>query len=429
MTEVPHLTTALTGPLLTLEKKFLANQVLIESWFRQAWQETPPPFYGSVDLRNAGFKLAPVDTNIFPAGFNNLNPEMMALCVQAVQATMSEKCPDATRLLIIPESHTRNTFYFESLAMLAEILKRAGFYVRIGAMIDSLSEPWEQVLPSGRRVIIEPLICEEKRVGVDGFFPCCIILNNDLSSGVPDILVHSPQKFMPIKELGWATRLKSAHFRYYQDVCESFAKALDMDPWLLMPYFDQCHDVDFSQRGGQEILADHANQLLIKIKAKYAEYGIDHTPFLVIKADQGTYGMAVMMIQDPSELMTLNRKQRTRMSASKGGSAVTKAILQEGVFSFETVGEERSVAEPVVYHIGRHVVGGFYRVHKNRGPNENLNAPGMDFVPLAFEKNCHVPPGGHCRSDEPVNRFYTYGVVSRLAMVAAAREFKAFSKR
>ena len=28
----------------------------------------------SVDLRNSGFKLAPVDTNLFPGGFNNLNP-------------------------------------------------------------------------------------------------------------------------------------------------------------------------------------------------------------------------------------------------------------------------------------------------------------------------------------------------------------------
>ncbi|HLD84288.1 MAG TPA: glutamate--cysteine ligase, partial [Coxiellaceae bacterium] len=84
---VPNLETALTGPLLQLEKKFLDNQVAIESWFRVQWQKTPALFYGSVDLRNAGFKLAPVDTNLFPAGFNNLNPDMMALCVQAVQAT------------------------------------------------------------------------------------------------------------------------------------------------------------------------------------------------------------------------------------------------------------------------------------------------------------------------------------------------------
>ncbi len=428
MLEVPHLETTLTGPLMLLEKIFLDAQVKIESWFRSQWEKTPPPFDGSVDLRNAGFKLSPVDTNIFPAGFNNLNPEMMALCVQAVQATMAEKCPEATRLLLIPESHTRNVMYFENIATLIEILTRAGFAVRVGTMIEGIESEITHELPSGRVVTLEPLVQADGKVGVRDYFPCCIILNNDLSTGIPDILSNSEQRFMPIKELGWATRLKSEHFRYYQSVCDDFANELGIDPWLIAPLFDQCDQVDFSNKAGQACLADRAAALLEKIQKKYDEYQIDHKPFLVIKADQGTYGMAVMMIQDASELLALNRKQRTRMIASKGGVQVTKAILQEGVYSFETVGQEDSVAEPVVYHIGRHVVGGFYRVHKNRGPNENLNAPGMNFVPLAFAKNCHVPPGAQCDPSEPVNRFYAYGVVSRLAMVAAAREFKAFKK-
>ena len=63
---VPHLVTALTGPLLDLEKKILDATPAIERWFRLEWQEHTPPFYCSVDLRNAGYKLAPVDTNLFP---------------------------------------------------------------------------------------------------------------------------------------------------------------------------------------------------------------------------------------------------------------------------------------------------------------------------------------------------------------------------
>ena len=85
---VPHLTTALTGPLLHLEAHFLAEQTRIEAWFRQQWQLTPAPFYASVDLRNAGFKLAPVDTNLFPAGFNNLNPAFQPLSIHAVQSAL-----------------------------------------------------------------------------------------------------------------------------------------------------------------------------------------------------------------------------------------------------------------------------------------------------------------------------------------------------
>ena len=422
MLAVPHLETALTGPLLHLEKKFLSNQVAIESWFRQQWQQTPPLFYGSVDLRNAGFKLAPVDTNLFPAGFNNLNPEMMALCVQAVQSLMAECCSSAKRLLLIPESHTRNLFYFENIATLIEILKRAGFDVRVGSLNPDIKAITSIELPSSRTIQLEPLIRENNRVGVDNYFPCCIVLNNDLSSGVPDILKNTKQSFMPAIQLGWSTRLKSEHFRFYEKVAEEFSKMIDCDPWLINPYFDHCGDVDFSNEKSMQCLVEYAQNLFEKIRKKYAEYKIDQSPFLVVKADQGTYGMAVMMIQDPVELLQLNRKQRTKMMASKGGHAVTKAIIQEGVYTFETVGDDRAVAEPVVYHIGRYVVGGFYRIHKNRGINENLNAPGMNFQPLAFAKNCHVPPYPQTELKEPVNRFYAYGVVGRLAMVAAARE-------
>jgi hypothetical protein len=91
---VPHLVTALNGPLLELEKKILTATPAIERWFRLEWQEHTPPFYCSVDLRNSGFKLAPVDTNLFPGGFNNLAPEMLPLAVQAAMAAIDKYCPD-----------------------------------------------------------------------------------------------------------------------------------------------------------------------------------------------------------------------------------------------------------------------------------------------------------------------------------------------
>ncbi len=48
-------------------------------------------------------------------------------------------------------------------------------------------------------------------------------------------------------------------------------------------------------------------------------------------------------------------------------------------------------AEPVIYMIDQFVVGGFYRVHTGRGQDENLNAPGMQFVPLAVRDTCLLP--------------------------------------
>src|ERR671935_917269 len=100
---VPHLTTALTGPLQDLERRILERMSDIERWLRTQWQEHAVPFYCSVDLRNAGFKLAPIDTNLFPGGFNNLSPEMLPLAVQAAMAAIEKYCPDARNLLLIPE--------------------------------------------------------------------------------------------------------------------------------------------------------------------------------------------------------------------------------------------------------------------------------------------------------------------------------------
>ena len=57
---VPHLVTALTGPINELEQRILESMPAIERWFRLEWMEHTPPFYTSVDIRNAGFKLAPV---------------------------------------------------------------------------------------------------------------------------------------------------------------------------------------------------------------------------------------------------------------------------------------------------------------------------------------------------------------------------------
>jgi glutamate--cysteine ligase len=62
-------------------------------------------------LRNSGFKLAPVDTNLFPGGFNNLNPEFRPLCVQAMVAAVEKICTGARSVQLIPENYTRNIFY------------------------------------------------------------------------------------------------------------------------------------------------------------------------------------------------------------------------------------------------------------------------------------------------------------------------------
>lgn len=404
-----------TEPLHFLESHFLQHCQLIEKWFASEWQKTIPPVYGSVDLRNSGFKIAPIDMNLFPAGFNNLNPNYLSLSVDAAKKAILKIVPNAKYILIIPESHTRNMYYWENVKTLQTILEKAGFEVKLG----SLSVEFK-----ADTIVVEPLIRQDNKLTLQNhFIPDMILLNNDLSDGIPDILQNLEQLLVPPAELGWSQRLKSEHFQYYAEVTAEFADTIKIDPWLIAPLFRHCGQIDFMQQEGLECLIVNAEILFSAIQKKYAEYNISHQPFLIVKADAGTYGMAVMTVRSVDELRTLNRKQRTRMSTIKGGQPVRRVIIQEGVYTFETFGPESAVAEPVVYLWGSCAIGGFYRVHKDRGTDENLNAPGMRFEPLPFTQSCTEPCLDN-KLDVSKNRFYLYGVVARLSMLAAAREIK-----
>jgi glutamate--cysteine ligase len=425
---VPDLTAALPGHVPELEIKLVEEVSTIEHWLRGQWQQHSVPFYASVDLRNSGFKLAPVDTNLFPGGFNNLNPDFMPLCVQAAMVAVEKVCPDAKGALIIPENHTRNIFYLQNVAMLASILRQAGMNVRIGSLLPEITAPTDLKLPDGSSLTLEPLVRKNKRLGLANFDPCVVVLNNDLSAGIPEILKNLEQSLLPPLHAGWATRRKSNHFSAYNQVAGEFAKLIGIDPWLINTYFATCGEINFQERRGEECLASWVDQILGDVRKKYQEYGIKEEPFVIVKADAGTYGMGIMTVKNASEVRDLNRKQRNKMAVVKEGRAVTEVMVQEGVYTFESINE--AVAEPVVYMIDHFVVGGFYRVHTGRGTDENLNSPGMHFVPLAFESPCSLPdptkPG--CVP----NRFYVYGVVARLALLAAAVELeqseKAFDK-
>ncbi len=420
---VPHLITALTGPINELEQRILDSMPAIERWFRLEWMEHSPPFYTSVDIRNAGFKLAPVDTNLFPGGWNNLTSEMLPLAVQAAMAAIEKICPEARNLLLIPENHTRNTFYLSNVAQLQRIFNMAGLNVRIGSINPEVTKSMDIELPSGQSITLEPVLRSKYRVGLKDFDPCTILLNNDLSAGIPGILedLHE-QHLLPPLHAGWSTRRKSRHFQSYEDVAKPFGKMLGIDPWLINPLFTQCGEVDFSNGTGMDCLVTSVDMLLGKIRRKYKEYGIKEKPFVVVKADNGTYGMGIMTVRDAKDLEVLNRRTRNKMSFIKDGQAVNEVIIQEGVLTHEQINE--AVAEPVVYMLDRYVVGGFYRVHADRGVDENLNAPGASFVPLAFDESMHLPQPGAKPGASVPNRFYMYGVIGRLAMLAASYELE-----
>ncbi|WP_296494607.1 glutamate--cysteine ligase [Rhodoferax sp.] len=421
---VPHLITALTGPINELEQRVLDSMPAIERWFRLEWMEHTPPFYSSVDVRNAGFKLAPVDTNLYPGGWNNLTPEMLPLAVQAAMAAIEKICPEARNLLVIPENGQPSSFYLSNLAQLQRIFNMAGLNVRLGSIDPAIKKNTTFELQNGDHVTLEPVIRTKRRLGLKDFDPCTILLNNDLSAGVPGILEETYEQYLlPPLHAGWPTRRKSTHFKCYEEVSKRLGKLLGVDPWLIYPLFDRCENVNLGLENGLDCLQTQIDSVLTRVKRKYKEYGIKEKPFVVVKADHGTHELGIVTVRDTKDMDALQERIKTLNKGRKAPHLPHDFMVQEGVLTQERVND--AVAEPVIYMMDRYVVGGFYRVHAGRGIDENLNAPGAGYVPLAFEHSTQLPQPGVKPGASVPNRFYMYGVVGRLAMLAASYELEA----
>jgi glutamate--cysteine ligase len=195
------------------------------------------------------------------------------------------------------------------------------------------------------------------------FRPCAVLLNNDLSAGVPNCLKGLHEQFrsfrrcMPAGPRG-ASRTISRPTRGGG----VFRRAHRHRSVAHQPDFGVCGEINFQERTAKSAWPQR-RRCCSPVSRKY---GVRHRakPFVIVKADAGTYGMGIMTVRDASEVLSLNRKQRNKMAVVKEGMEVSEVIIQEGVPTFETVDD--GTAEPVVYMIDRYVVGGFYRV--NTGP-------------------------------------------------------------
>jgi glutamate--cysteine ligase len=349
---VPHLITALTGPINELEQRVLDSMPAIERWFRLEWMEHTPPFYSSVDVRNAGFKLAPVDTNLYPGGWNNLTPEMLPLAVQAAMAAIEKICPEARNLLVIPENGQPSSFYLANLAQLQRIFNMAGLNVRLGSIDPAIKKNTTFELQNGDKVTLEPVIRGKRRLGLKDFDPCTILLNNDLRAGVPGILEEIYEQYLlPPLHAGWPTRRKSTHFKCYEEVSKRLGKLLGVDPWLIHPLFDRCGNVNLDQASGFESLQTQVDSVLTRVKRKYKEYGIKEKPFVVVKADHGTHELGIVTVRDGKDMQSLQERILALNKGRKSPFLPHDFMVKEGVLTQERVND--AVAEPVVYMMER----------------------------------------------------------------------------
>lgn len=410
--------TMTSSPVMETLKGLLAlRQHDVKQWLETRFDETPPSFYSSVDLRHSGTKLAPVDTNLFPAGFNNLSSAARKRAVERVKQVIAAYEPTVRRILIVPENHTRNLGYLDNLLALKQIIEAAGFEVQLGSLQAEAGQPLELEGSQGEPMVQYPLVKDNGRLGTQtGFVPDLIIMNNDMTSGLPELLTGLSQLVVPPLGQGWYRRKKSIHFDAYEQVSRQFAQHFSIDPWLISAIFHKCGRVDFGERLGIECMALGVEKVLRAVREKYAEYGITEEPYVFVKADSGTYGMGIMTVRSGEELYEMNKKNRNKMNVIKEGVQSTEVIIQEGIPTVDAV--EGAQAEPMIYLVGGVAIGGAFRVNDERDRFNNLNARGMRFTGMCDEAEYDDELRHKVKNCD----FGVYGLIASLATLAAARE-------
>lgn len=412
-------------------QKIRDNHDRIYQWLREKESACELPLYTSVDIRASDYKIAAVDTNLFPAGFNNLCHLAIRDATVLFKNAILNRIPKGKNILIIGEEHTRNKWYLENIRILELIIKEAGFNTKIATFLFD-----------------EPNICKEKgtitletatdhtvdihclRRLLDQFERGeyqidLILLNNDLTTGIPEMLKNTDIPIYPSAHSGWHSRLKSYHFCHAQNVSDELADLIGIDPWFLTCLHSGGIRADITVDSDREILKKEAEILFKKIQDKFTQYSISEKPYIILKADAGTYGMGVIPIESPDDIMALNRKARNKLTKGKSSKQIEQFFLQEGVPS--TISIDNYASEVCIYQIDNNFAGGFYRVNTEKTSRDNLNSSGMIFKKMCSEPKC--PPSfskNLTNADDcgitPDPLLDIYQIVSRIAGLAAHKE-------
>lgn len=442
------------------------NKDLINNFFEQYYKKYNKIFYNSVDIRNNGFKLAPVDTNCFPAGFNNINKDSFLRAKnQAAQyffnfiknnKSFLNKINNnkiKINIAIIAENHTRNINYLANLLNIKEILTFQNFLLK---NVDPNIDYNDILLDSEVRIIwpqskidnneldhlkfdeffltidfLNPLSINGKifdnikfdllqldsNIATKNGFICDIaILNNDLTSLTINLLNKDIQTAVsPSPQLGWFQRSKFDHFTIYNILAQEISDILNFDKWLISSFIDIEDDIDFKNKIGLDLLANKVDNLLFKIEEKYKIYNIKQKPYCYVKSDNGTYGMAVTEVYSGDEILNFNKKNRNKMNAIKGSVINNRVIIQEGIATIDLI--DNKPAEPLIYLVNSEVIANLFRFNVNEDSFSSLNNAGAAFI-----DSDNILNGQYnlfsCKNDvDNINKF-----IAKLASLASAIE-------
>ena len=371
-----------------LTQRLEDNRELITEWMRKKRSEVPIPIYGSVDIRDSGWKVAVVDANHFPAGFNNVGSEDEQRISSLLSDHILRKHPECKWVHLYPESHTRNPGYVENVATIKRLIMGAGFRCTVGSpeleehgSLDGISGP----------LVLDQVSVDGDTLLIDGDNPDLVMLNNDLTEGILPGL--GTDQVSPPPHMGWQRRRKSEHYACLQSYVNEIADILEIDPWHLLTDWFVSEDKCLEKETCRQILASEVDEFLARITVRYESLGIDRTPVAFIKNDRGTYGLGIMAVTSGDELLNLSNRKFKRLMYSKGGVDVENFLIQEGVPTILSTPEGAPV-EPVVYLVDGEAASWFYRINHKKGEMENLNSPSAEFhsysdVGMSYGEHAH----------------------------------------
>ena len=349
----------------------------ITQWMATKRSEVPIPIYGSVDIRDSGWKVAVVDANHFPAGFNNVSKEDESNLSSLLRDHILRLNENCKWVHLYPESHTRNQGYVENVSTVKRLITKGGFRCTVGSpeleghgSLDGISGP----------LLLNEVILDGDSLLVEGEQPDLIMLNNDLTEGLLPGL--SSNQVFPPPHMGWQRRRKSEHYACLQSYVDEIADILGIDSWHLMTDWFVSKDKCLEKETCRQMLAAEVDEFLAKIAHRYEILGIDREPVAFIKNDRGTYGLGIMAVSSGDQLLNLSNRKFKRLMYSKGGVDVENFLIQEGVPTLMK-STDGSPVEPVVYLVDGEAASWFYRINSKKGEMENLNSPSARFLPYS----------------------------------------------
>jgi len=397
-----------------LEQFFCHNLNEINQWIDNEQSKLPQPLTSSVDVRESTTKYAPVDHNMYPAGFNNLCSKDLLHCADRFTEAFALLNVKVKRVGLLPESHTKNKYYLDHLHKLKSTIEMADTEVIIFSPDKDLfkelgTSKVELVSHSGHSIVIH------KAQVMDGQFQSMspdvkfdfdvIVLNNDQSNPLPVDWKTIATPTLPTPYVGWYKRQKSLHFEWYRDIANQFSKHFDINPDLIQAHFSTASNVDFNTKEGLNELGSEVDRFLATLPANSQVF---------VKASQGTYGMGISVVGSGEEIKNMNRKVRNKMDIGKNNLKFTSLLIQEGV---ETILKyDGAPAEVTIYLINGRSSGGFMRTNPLKGTQANLNSQGM-----VYQKLCLTDVKQDCdhKMKEAV-----YAILARLSVLAASHEMK-----